>query len=122
MTLRRSAFSVTDGLHIFIDGNAFIDDIVYTGFNEHSHHIIVEVRRGSLDHKYSFGAPVLEFGEACDGDAGISGVTAALNMPGGGIHFAEGCAEIAWTGDILADNSFVSNSASRHVEYAVCCA
>eukprot|EP01052_Picozoa_sp_SAG31_P068117 SAG31_NODE_26925_length_434_cov_0.704478_1_plen_99_part_00 len=70
-------------------------------------------------HSAGDGACAIEFGEACEGEMGISGVTAALNMPGGGIHFAEGCGEIAWTGDILADNTFVSDSSSRHVQYAV---
>ena len=71
--------------------------------------------RGPLGHKYAFGPPILTFAEHCD----VVGPSMELNMPGGGIHFAEGCGAVAWTGEILAANTFVSDSSSRHVQYAV---
>ena len=35
-------------------------------------------------------------------------------------QFAEGCGEVAWTGDILGDNTFVSGNNAHQLHYSVC--
>lgn len=82
MTLRRDPFSLPDGMQLLVEGTAFLDDIAYEHFSERSFHVIVEVLRGPLGHKYDFTAPKLTFAEECD----VYGPSVELNMPGGGIH------------------------------------
>jgi hypothetical protein len=122
MSLQRDAGSLTAGLQLFVDGAAFIADIVYGGFKKGSLHVLVEVHRGPQAYKYP--APKLIFGEACSTGTMDNHRSVELNMPGvdgGGIQFAEGCAAIKWTGELVASASFhVSrDDASHTVSFAV---
>jgi hypothetical protein len=122
MALQRDAESLTDGLLLFVDGSAFIADIAYTKFKKGSLHVLVEVHRGPQAYKYP--APKLIFGEACSAGTMDNHRSVELNMPGvigGGIHFAEGCAAIKWSGELVASASFhvTPDDASHTVSFAV---
>jgi hypothetical protein len=119
MSLRRSAYD-SSGLRLTMDGQPFVDDIEFPKFLYGSTHVSIEVRRGPLE--YDYAAPVLEFSEACTAPLMEPHPTFALDpfptFDTQRIRFARGCGNIAWSGALVADQSFEIGAGGK-LEFAV---
>jgi hypothetical protein len=103
-----------NGLQLAIDGKRLVpgEDIQYSWFARGTQQVIVEVLRGPLENEFEFEAPVLKFDEKCTDNTGDTHPTTELRMDGDGeaIRFARSCANVAWSGSILEQQTFKSNS------------
>ena len=131
MALSVDYVSLAEGLVVQVNGNVVTGSISFGEFGKGSHTVLVAMYRGPIEYLYP--GPVLTFAQECAGcptctvdPTGESSAPAALNMPSSivpagheGIVYMQPCAAAAWSGDLLADQTFqVSATGSATVGFA----
>jgi hypothetical protein len=120
------AGSLENGLKVQVNGAPFSHgELPFHNFGKGSEVVLVEVHRGAKG--FTFSAPVLAFGEVCDGPMvaglGEKAADAEMGMVGDPesrkIKFIEACPPIAWSGAIQSDGSFVVHKEQPKVDFMV---